>query len=94
MAAQSKAADGKILNAGLGRDISIRDLASLVADPAMGGHGVPVRRIVHDHPQAEIAKLLCDNRTAERLLGWKPEVDLPEGIRRTRAWIARNPEAL
>ena len=94
LAAQSKAADGEILNAGLGRDIPIRDLACLVADPGQGGHGVPVQHIVHDHPQAEIPKLLCDNRAAARLLGWQPEVNLNEGIRRTRAWIARNPEAL
>jgi UDP-glucose 4-epimerase len=93
LAAQSQAADGEILNAGLGRDIPIRDLACLVADPAQGGHGVPVQHIVHDHPQAEIPKLLCDNRAAQRLLGWQPEVTLNEGIRRTRAWIARNPEA-
>jgi UDP-glucose 4-epimerase len=94
LAAQSNAADGEILNAGLGRDIPIRDLACLVADPTQGGHGVPVQHIVHDHPQAEIPKLLCDNRAAARLLGWQPEVDLNEGIRRTRAWISRNPEAL
>jgi len=94
LAAKSQAADGEILNAGLGRDITIRDLARLVADPAAGGHGVPVQHIVHDHPQAEIPKLLCDNRAAQRLLGWRPEIDLDEGIRRTRAWIARNPEAL
>jgi nucleoside-diphosphate-sugar epimerase len=86
--------DGKIINAGLGEDIAVRDLAALVADPRRGGNGVPVQFIEHDHPQAEIPKLLCDNRMAQDLFRWRPEVNLEEGIRRTRNWIANNAEAL
>jgi nucleoside-diphosphate-sugar epimerase len=85
-------ADGEILNAGLGRDIAIRDLARLVADPANGGKGSPLQHVPHDHPQVEIAKLLCDNTRTERLLGWKPTVSLEEGIRRTREWIREHGE--
>jgi UDP-glucose 4-epimerase len=88
------AGDGEILNAGLGHDVTINALAALVRDPSNGGHGVPVRHVVHDHPQAEIAKLLCANAKANRLLEWKPEVSLAEGIRQTREWIAKNPHAL
>jgi nucleoside-diphosphate-sugar epimerase len=94
LAGQSAAGDGEVLNAGLGADVTIRDLAALVTDPAKGGHGVPVRHVPHDHPQAEIPKLLCDARKAQRLLVWRPEVNLEEGLRRTREWIARNPEAV
>jgi nucleoside-diphosphate-sugar epimerase len=93
-AGQTAAGDGEVINAGLGSDVSIHDLAALVADPSKGGHGVPVRHVEHDHPQAEIPKLLCDNRKAARLLDWRPAVGLEEGLRRTRAWIARNPEAV
>jgi UDP-glucose 4-epimerase len=90
----SAGGDGEIINAGLGEDIAVCDLARLVSDPSKGGHGARVQFVEHDHPQAEIPKLLCDNAKAARLLHWKPEVGLEEGIRRTRAWIARNPEAL
>jgi nucleoside-diphosphate-sugar epimerase len=93
-AAQTAAGDGEVINAGLGTDISIRDLAALVSDPYQGGHGVPVRHVEHDHPQAEIPRLLCDNAKAAHLLDWRPTVGLAEGLRRTRAWIAQNPEAL
>ncbi len=55
---------------------------------------MPVCHVEHDHPQAEIPKLLCDNRKSARLFDWRPEVGLEEGVRRTRAWIVRNPEAL
>jgi nucleoside-diphosphate-sugar epimerase len=34
------------------------------------------------HSQADIAK-------AEKLLGWKPKVDFPEGIAKTVAWYQR-----
>jgi nucleoside-diphosphate-sugar epimerase len=94
LAGQGGAGDGEVLNAGLGADVSIRDLAALVADRAKGGHGVPVRHVPHDHPQAEIPKLLCDPRKAERLLGWRPQVSLEEGLRRTREWIARSPASV
>jgi len=88
------AGDGEIVNAGLGRDVPVKELARLTADPARGGHGVDIRFVEHDHPQAEIPKLLCDNAKAARVFGWRPEVDLEDGIRRTREWIAHNPDAL
>jgi UDP-glucose 4-epimerase len=90
----SAVGDGEIINAGLGTDIAVRDLARLVADPSQGGHGVPVHFVEHDHPQAEIPKLLCDNAKAARLFGWQPATPLEEGLRRTRAWIAHNPEVM
>lgn len=90
-AALSDKGAGEIVNAGLGRDISINDLARLVA---AGGNKVAIEHIVHDHPQAEIAKLLCNNQKAAALFGWRPEVPLEEGLRRTREWLRANPDAL
>jgi UDP-glucose 4-epimerase len=86
--------DGEIVNAGLGRDISVSELAKLVSDSTYGGHAVDVCHVTHDHPQAEIPKLLCDNAEAVRLFNWRPEIGLEEGIRRTREWITENPDAL
>jgi len=83
-------ADGEIMNAGLGSDISIVQLASLIADPKSGGNGVPINHVTHDHPQAEIPKLLCNNSKAKRLLNWTPGISLVEGIQRTREWIRKN----
>jgi UDP-glucose 4-epimerase len=94
VAGQSAAGDGEVVNAGLGTDVTIRDLAALVTDPSRGGHGAAVQHVAHDHPQAEIPKLLCDSSKALAVLGWRPQVTLEEGIQRTREWIARHPEAL
>jgi len=84
-AGYSDAVNGEIVNAGLGRDISINDLALLIAgDPSR------IRHVPHIHPQSEIQKLLCNYEKAKRLLGWEPKVGLEEGIRRTERWIAES----
>ncbi|GAA4718787.1 dTDP-glucose 4,6-dehydratase [Brevibacillus fulvus] len=82
-AGYSDAVNGQIVNAGLGRDISINELAMLIMqDPER------IQHVEHIHPQSEIQKLLCNYEKAKRLLGWQPEISLEEGIRRTEEWIA------
>jgi len=73
---------GEIINAGLGEDISINDLAYLIV-----GDKDRIVHIKHHHPQAEIKKLLCDYSKAERLLNWRPKFSLEEGIEKTEGWI-------
>lgn len=78
----SDAVNGEIVNAGLGRDISVNDLAlKIVGDPSR------IKHVEHIHPQSEIQRLLCDSRKAKRLLDWEPEITLEEGILRTTEWI-------
>ena len=79
----SDAATGRILNAGTGRDVSVNDLAAMVEqDPARIVH------VEHIHPQSEIAVLRCDAREAGRILGWRPQVTLEEGLGQVRSWMA------
>jgi nucleoside-diphosphate-sugar epimerase len=79
----SDAATGRILNAGTGADVSVNALAAAIEpDPSRIVH------VEHIHPQSEIAVLRCDAREAERLLGWRPEVALDEGLRRVRSWMS------
>ena len=74
--------NGEIVNAGLGKDVSVNDLAYLICKDK--GR---IQHVKHIHPQSEIAKLLCNHEKAEKLLGWKPQVSLEEGIRKTEEWI-------
>jgi len=74
---------GRVLNGGFGRDVSVNALASLIC-----GDASRIRHVEHIHPQSEIKKLKCDRRLAEKLIGWSPEVTLPEGLRKTSEWIA------
>jgi len=79
----SDGAIGGILNAGTGVDVSVNALAALI-EPEPGR----IEHVEHIHPQSEIAVLRCDSRLASRVLGWQPEVSLPDGLARTRAWMA------
>ncbi|MBB6281985.1 GDP-mannose 4,6-dehydratase [Geobacillus subterraneus] len=81
-AGYSDKVNGEILNAGLGKDISIHDLAKLIV-----GDEKRIVHVPHIHPQSEIQKLLCNYEKAKRLLGWEPKVSLQEGIQKTEEWI-------
>lgn len=74
--------NGEIVNAGLGRDISVNDLALLIS-----GDPERIKHVEHIHPQSEIQKLLCNSNKAKELLNWEPEVTLEEGVARTTQWI-------
>jgi UDP-glucose 4-epimerase len=78
----SEEADGEIINAGTGRDISINDLAELIAT-----EGTEINHVEHHHPQSEVQKLLCDPSKARELLDWEPEVSLEEGVQNLREWM-------
>jgi UDP-glucose 4-epimerase len=84
-AACSERAEGRIINAGTGRDVSVNALAQLCCT---GGNRI--EKVPHDHPQAEIMKLCCDASLARELLGWAPKTSLEEGVRKTRTWLEQN----
>ncbi|QBJ98209.1 GDP-L-fucose synthase [Rhodococcus sp. ABRD24] len=75
--------DPEPVNVGCGTDVSIAQLASLVAD-AVGFTG----RITWDvsKPDGTPRKLLDTSRLAG--IGWKPAIDLVDGLRDTARWYA------
>lgn len=81
-ASLNEKAVGKVINAGSGRDIAIKDLALLICK-----NPKRIRYVEHHHPQSEIPKLLCDYTKARELLGWEPKTSLEEGIEKTKEWI-------
>lgn len=74
----------RILNIGAGKDISIGELAALVAE-IVGYEG----EIIYDRskPDGTPRKLLDVSRLTA--LGWSPSTSLREGLRRTLAWYER-----
>ncbi|EHJ01492.1 dTDP-glucose 4,6-dehydratase [Clostridium sp. DL-VIII] len=74
--------NGEIVNAGTGRDVTINELAEIIAD-----NRVKINHVKHIHPQSEIMKLKCDYTKAKELIGWEPEYTLEEGIKETEEWI-------
>ena len=80
-ASRNKKAYGQVINAGLGRDVSINELARLVCPDKSR-----IEHIEHHHPQSEIQKLLCDSSKAKAMLDWEAKVDLPAGIEKLKNW--------
>lgn len=78
----SDRANGEIINAGLGRDISINNLAAMIVQNSRR-----IKHVPHIHPQSEISRLLCNYGKAKKLLGWEPAISLEDGIRRTEEWM-------
>jgi GDP-L-fucose synthase len=76
---------GELVNIGCGEDVSIRELAELVAR-VVGYPG----RLAFDptKPDGTPRKLLDVSRL--RALGWKPGIGLEEGIRATYEWFVAN----
>jgi len=85
----SSAVDGEIVNAGTGSDITINDLAALIASDQ-----ARIKHVPHIHPQSEIPKLLCNFDKAKQMLDWRPTVDLPTGITLTQEWIGNKGSCL
>jgi GDP-L-fucose synthase len=73
-----------LVNVGTGEDVSVRDLAGLVAE-AVGFTGA----VEYDtsRPDGAPRKLLDSSRMAA--LGWTPRTTLKDGIRRTCEWYNR-----
>jgi NAD dependent epimerase/dehydratase len=92
-AALAAGAVGRTVHLGTGRDVSIGELARLAMDVV----GREVR--IESEPErvrpagSEVERLLSAPDRAAELLGWRPLVDLREGLQRTAEWIARNPGA-
>lgn len=84
---------GETINLGSGAEISIGDLVQRIS--VIAGKTVKVvsdaRRV--RPPESEVDRLLCDNRKAASMLGWKPTVSLDDGLRLTIDWFSR-PENL
>ena len=72
------------INMGVGADIAIGDLARIIAE-ATGFKG----RIVFNTKRPDgVRQKLLDSRRI-RQLGWRPRVELKEGIRQTVEWFTR-----
>jgi len=85
-AGQSDAALGQTVNLGHGKDISIGNLAEVIAR-LMGREIELVRETERERPpESEVERLLADPMRARELLEWEPHVSLEAGLRRTIEW--------
>jgi len=89
-AAATPAAVGQTINIGSGREISIGDLAHLIAQ-LMGKEIIIQTDQQRMRPEgSEVDRLLCDNSRARTTIDWAPQVSLEEGLKHTIAWLKEN----
>jgi GDP-L-fucose synthase len=75
----------EIINVGWGEDVTIAELAELVA-ATVGYRGAVV--FDRSKPDGTPRKLLDVGKLAA--LGWRPQTRLPEGVRATYDWFRAN----
>jgi NDP-hexose 4,6-dehydratase len=91
--APAEAVVGRTLNAGTGIETSIGDLVEMIGRAA--GHNVEVVEEAERLRPAgsEVMRLLCDSSRLTAATGWKPQVNLADGLVTTEEWFSR-PENL
>ncbi len=70
LAMDAETADGRAINVGCGRNVSVNRVAAMI-----GG-----RTVSRPARAADMRHTLADIREAERVLGWRPQVSLEDGI--------------
>ncbi|WP_084724428.1 UDP-glucuronic acid decarboxylase family protein [Streptacidiphilus melanogenes] len=76
------------INCGNPAERTVAELARLVGEIA----GCPVVTEHHDLPQDDPTRRRPDIALARTRLGWSPQVEIEDGLRRTAAWFASRPE--
>ena len=90
MAATCDAAVGTTINLGSGREISVNELARLVAEVV----GCDRAEVIHDFARpGDVPRLLADISKARRLLGFEPNVTLRQGLASLKQWYLNQGEA-
>jgi UDP-glucose 4-epimerase len=94
LAGESEAAIGKTINIGQSKEIKISELADLIAK-AVGRNDVSV---TYDEPRpGDVLRLYADSSNAAKLLGYRPEVSLADGLAKLHDWYlasGQTPEQL
>jgi len=85
--AQCNAAIGETVNIGSNYEISVQDTLEMIKEMM----GSDVRFIQDDQRlrpgKSEVFRLWCDNAKIEKLTGFKPKVDIRQGLKHTIDWF-------
>jgi UDP-glucuronate decarboxylase len=81
--ATTSAAKGEVFNIGNPQEIAIVDLAHRIKRITGSSSPVVHKPMPPDDPRRRVP----DTEKANRILGWKPTVDLDEGLNRTVSWF-------
>jgi len=87
-AAEAPATVGRTVHLGTGDDVSVGDVVKLVGDLLDRELTVDLDPDRVRPANSEVERLIADPTLAAELMGWRPEVDVREGLSRTLEWIS------
>ena len=90
-ALEREGARGEAFNAGGERPHSVREVVDLIA--AAVGTGIEPEYLGEGTPDGEIDRQYVDSTKLRELTGWRPTVELADGLRRTLEWYEAHPQA-
>ena len=80
---------GETINIGSNFEISIADTLNIIKE-LMNSDVKFISDSERIRPEkSEVFRLWCDNSKIEKLAGFKPEIDIKEGLKRTIKWIMK-----
>ncbi len=88
LALTSKKAVGETINLGSGIEITIKELALLIAK--IMAKEIEIKIDKSRYRPFDVNRLYSSNRKAKELLEWEPEVSIEEGLRRTIEWANKS----
>ena len=80
---------GETINIGSNSEISIGSILELIKDLMKSDIRLVTDKERIRPENSEVFRLCCDNAKIERLTGFKPQVDIKEGLQRTIDWITK-----
>jgi CDP-glucose 4,6-dehydratase len=90
-ALEGEQARGEAFNAGGGEPHAVADVLRLIAEVAGTELEPDIRGT--GNPEGEIDRQYVDSTKLTEATGWRPQVELREGLARTIAWYREHPEA-
>ncbi|MFZ5982562.1 MAG: GDP-mannose 4,6-dehydratase, partial [Patescibacteria group bacterium] len=87
MSAESEKNIGEIVNFGTGKGVTIQEVKEMIEKIIGRKIAVECDKQRIRPEKSEVFKLICDNKKAKRITGWKPEYSLEEGIKETIDFI-------
>jgi CDP-glucose 4,6-dehydratase len=89
-ALESDRVAGEAFNAGWGNPHPVREVIELICE--LGPTDVEPDYRGGGNPNGEIDRQYLDSAKIRERIGWEPQVELREGLRRTLEWYAAHPE--
>lgn len=85
LALENDRADGEVFNIGSGKNYTIREIAAKIAEVLACPELAP--QITGEHRVGDVRHCFADIRKAQELLGYRPRVDLTDGLEELAQWL-------